>query len=218
MQNGLGEPEAVKQATEEYRTGEDTIRQFVEQNCFTSQSQPIFAGAQELYDAYKDWVGRNTTDKPESIKEVKDAIEKLGFPCKRNKAGMRYQGIGLRSDRKEDEDPTPDTTTDESIRYSDLREKGVGCVGKSKVFSHAGPREEKHGKNLHHPTPYTKGIDTDGEKAIGTDGNGPVPNRASSPSCPVCKSTALEPYGPNFRCTDCGRAVPGTKGGNHHDQ
>ena len=28
------------------------------------------------------------------------------------------------------------------------------------------------------------------------------------PTCPACKSTALEPYGQSYRCTDCGRAVP----------
>lgn len=97
QQIGLAPPPMVTSATEEYRLGEDTISQFVDECC--DQDPTFFQNATEIYDIFKRWYRVNITAKPGSCPAQKKFGSMLGKQFKKEKIGgnTRYFGLNLKA-------------------------------------------------------------------------------------------------------------------------
>ncbi|NTW87805.1 MAG: DNA primase [Desulfobulbaceae bacterium] len=93
---GLRPPEMVTTATEDYRLGEDTITQFVDDCCTLGPDN--YTNATDLYNLFKRWYKVNISGKPGSCPAQKKFGAMLGKQYKKDKVGgtTRYFGITLR--------------------------------------------------------------------------------------------------------------------------
>lgn len=95
IQNGYqlpAYPKLVLEAIAEYRQHEDSLADFIEERCVTSERAEVQSG--ELYSSYRDWCnecGRRAN----SQKTFKDAIIRRGFDWVRRKGGSYFLGVGL---------------------------------------------------------------------------------------------------------------------------
>ena len=93
QRDGLGEPEAVQQATAEYRTEMDILADFLEACCVQEPEVRIRSG--ELYQAYQKWCAANG-QRPLSQSTLGTRLTERGFvPDKFGHAKTRYW-LGLR--------------------------------------------------------------------------------------------------------------------------
>lgn len=91
----LGEPEAVKAATAEYRVGEDAFGPFLADRCDVQAS--VSATAAELYAAYVEWAAANGEEKL-SQRRFGDRLRANGFRAGKGTAGKRrWTGLRLLS-------------------------------------------------------------------------------------------------------------------------
>jgi putative DNA primase/helicase len=92
QEHRLGTPEAVHQATSEYRSEMDVLGRFIEERCIT---QPDAQGrADELYRAYCDWCQANGEDSKTGTAFGR-RLKERGFDKRRDSNGVYYVGIGL---------------------------------------------------------------------------------------------------------------------------
>lgn len=86
---GLGYPEEVKQATEQYREGEDTLACFLSESCDldATHTQP----ARALYLAYKEYCGGRTV----SEKAFSTKLTAKGYTKEKRKTGTHWNGLTL---------------------------------------------------------------------------------------------------------------------------
>ena len=93
--NGMGEPEAVKAATDAYAVQSDAVRRFIADACVIAPGAS--ARTRELHTAWTAWAA---TDGAEPLAEKKFGAEldRLGYPTTRTRAGSVRQGIGLLAD------------------------------------------------------------------------------------------------------------------------
>jgi putative DNA primase/helicase len=91
-EEGLNPPATVQDATAEYREAEDTIGQFISEQCVVNESASVKAG--EFYGKYKSWCEENG-HKPVwgNIFGQSMAVK---FPKKDTKTGVYYSGVGIR--------------------------------------------------------------------------------------------------------------------------
>lgn len=80
QQQGLGQPEAVKAATDAYRAEMDTLGSFIQERCYLGES--IRIPANELYTAYKRWCEDNSE-----------------YVLTKNALGRRLSDRGLKPDK-----------------------------------------------------------------------------------------------------------------------
>ncbi len=102
---GLGEPESVKAATDQYRTEMDTLAAFFEARCVVSPD--AMAPATQLYKQYQMWCD-DAGEKPETQKMFGMRLSERGFESKQITRGPHkglkgWFGIGIRVDH-----PDPD--------------------------------------------------------------------------------------------------------------
>jgi putative DNA primase/helicase len=90
--NGLQAPAEVLAATEQYRTSEDVIGQFIEDRCYAANT--AFCTKGDLYKAYKEWA-ENQGERPVSQKRFGMAIQERGFDEYRSERERNWQGIGI---------------------------------------------------------------------------------------------------------------------------
>ena len=95
--SGLGTPEEVTRATEEYRSESDHLGRFVEENCVLDAQLNV--RGQTLYSAYRSWAsdcGEDTS----SMTAFGRRVVTCGRITKgRSKTGVVYSGLGPRCDR-----------------------------------------------------------------------------------------------------------------------
>jgi len=101
LQSGeLEAPEAVRSATEEYRTEEDVLAAFLDDCCVLGPRYQVPCG--ELYAAYQAWCNENTGGRLLSQKAFGQALRDRGVTDTRSRREGRlvrlYVGIGLRTD------------------------------------------------------------------------------------------------------------------------
>lgn len=96
QESGLAEPEAVTQATADYRRDMDVLQQFFDECCVIDHSAA--AGSAELYATYKNWTSTNTGWAMSQTK-LGRVLEERGFTKQRSKTGQRFLGIGLRANQ-----------------------------------------------------------------------------------------------------------------------
>jgi putative DNA primase/helicase len=92
QREGLGFPEAVKQATLEYRTEEDVFSLFLDEH--TEEDRFAITGAKEIYGTYTKWCDE-TGEKPLTQTAFGRLLVEKGFSKERG-AGGRKQYIGIR--------------------------------------------------------------------------------------------------------------------------
>ncbi len=92
---GLGVPEAVRQATANYREAEDTLAPFIEDRCDLGPT--LRASAKDLHAAFLEWADRNG-ERGMSKRKFGLRLEEKGLDSFKGTGGTRYwMGIGLRS-------------------------------------------------------------------------------------------------------------------------
>jgi putative DNA primase/helicase len=138
QREGLGEPEEVTQATNEYKEEMDTLAAFLSERCVIEAGAS--EGATDLFDAYKEWC-TDTNETAGTQKVFGGKLGERGFEKKRSKAGMVYQGIRL--------------------MRSELISGGCRVNGgepKPGIDGHASHSHEVNQKTIHHHThPTPKG-------------------------------------------------------------
>lgn len=92
---GLDEPQAVMDATGDYRKEQDALGRFLEE--FTIIARCAKAKARPLYQRYKRWADESNEKNVLSEKAFGQALEKRGLEKKLNN-GTWYLGIGLRAE------------------------------------------------------------------------------------------------------------------------
>ena len=94
LEQGLGEPAAVKRATAAYRAEMDKIAQFLNEVCMLQAGMKAKAGA--LYEEYKGWCYRNGYEAA-SQNELGRYLAQKGLVKDRGTQGVRlWLGIGIR--------------------------------------------------------------------------------------------------------------------------
>ncbi len=95
LAGGLGEPQAVTDATGEYRGALDVIGDFLSDMCEQSEGRRVAAG--DLYRAYKGWVVNVRGEQhPMSMTRFGELMIERGFTRKETNRGRVYHGLTLR--------------------------------------------------------------------------------------------------------------------------
>jgi putative DNA primase/helicase len=107
QEHGLGEPDSVREATDQYRAEMDTLAAFIEDRCVVREG--IVAPATPLYKQYQMWCD-DAGEKPETQKMFGMRLRERGFVSDKIKRGPHkdrkgWFGIGLRADHPDPEDP-----------------------------------------------------------------------------------------------------------------
>jgi putative DNA primase/helicase len=90
QENGLGEPDEVRQATTEYQAEQDAIAGFIAERCIVNSL--CRTQVSRFFGAYQEWSGDNET----SRKVFSKHMEKKGFPAEVGTGNLSfYVGIGL---------------------------------------------------------------------------------------------------------------------------
>jgi putative DNA primase/helicase len=92
--DGLRAPAEVTAAVAEYRSEQDALGRFVEEECIILEQAQQSTGS--LYGRYAEWC-REQGEQPMSAKALHGKLKDLGFQQGRTKHGRFWQGIGLRS-------------------------------------------------------------------------------------------------------------------------
>ncbi len=107
QEHGLGEPDSVKAATNQYREEMDTLAAFLEDRCVVHPN--AVAPATPLYKQYQLWCD-DAGEKPETQKMFGMRLRDRGFVSAKitrgaDKDRKGWLGIGLKADDPEPEDP-----------------------------------------------------------------------------------------------------------------
>jgi phage/plasmid-associated DNA primase len=124
QEHGLGEPESVRAATDQYRAEMDTLAAFIEDRCVVREG--IVAPATPLYKQYQMWCD-DAGEKPETQKMFGMRLRERGFTSDKIKRGPHkdrkgWFGIGLRADHPDPEDP--EDSSDEPSGSSGAGDEG----------------------------------------------------------------------------------------------
>jgi putative DNA primase/helicase len=95
QEHGLGEPETVRAATDQYRTEMDTLAEFLDEECVIAPSCRVLA--ERLYQSYAMWCDKSG-ERKDSKKAFVAQLEERGFERRRETAGVnkgRYIWLGI---------------------------------------------------------------------------------------------------------------------------
>jgi putative DNA primase/helicase len=102
QRRGLGVPQEVVAATQQYQAEQDTLAAFLADTCVVAQSASVPAG--RLYQAYRRWAD-NSGEAPLTLKGFAAQLAERGFKKTRTRDGMIYHGIGAAGVASEAGDP-----------------------------------------------------------------------------------------------------------------
>lgn len=111
LSQGLSMPQAVKEATSEYRSSMDVFQTFLEERCSTDAASSV--NSQELYDTYTAWCADNGIRLPLRQSLFNQRLEERGY--RRKKSNGRNMWAGLRLGQKRltaKSDDTPSLSCD----------------------------------------------------------------------------------------------------------
>ena len=92
VEQRLGKPDEVAQATADYRNEMDTLGSFITENCIVAENATV--GATDLYQTYCKWTGGDhSLDMTQT--SFGTALSERGYEKKSTNKGKRYVGIGL---------------------------------------------------------------------------------------------------------------------------
>src|SRR5215203_5886395 len=107
QEHGLGQPDSVREATDQYRAEMDTLAAFIEDRCVVRED--VVAPATPLYKQFQMWCD-DAGEKPETQKMFGMRLRERGFVSDKINRGPHkdrkgWFGIGLRADHPDPEDP-----------------------------------------------------------------------------------------------------------------
>lgn len=94
QRNGLGVPQAVRDATEEYRAEQDVLADFLADRCVIDGQ--AYETAAKLWGSWKDW-REQSGEKEGTQKAFGLKLAERGFTKKRTESGRYWQGLRLRA-------------------------------------------------------------------------------------------------------------------------
>lgn len=100
QREGLGQPEAVKQATGSYRQEMDQYREFFEDECVLGPGREVMSG--HLYERFRSWAESAGFKKIPNRPAWSAELRRRGFHP-RNSGGRRWVGLDLRAPPQPDE-------------------------------------------------------------------------------------------------------------------
>jgi len=92
QREGLGTPEEVREATNEYRNEMDILANWLEDNCLIGKEYS--ATAKVLYQDYQNWCNANG-EKAISQRHFGLSLTERGFERLKDRNGMNYLGVGI---------------------------------------------------------------------------------------------------------------------------
>jgi putative DNA primase/helicase len=96
QQEGFEPPQAVQQATGDYRAEMDVVAAFIRKRCIQGQQKQVGTG--ELHTEYVGWCTQ-VGEQPVSQKAFGATLKELGFTQSRNRSTRLWLGLALRMDR-----------------------------------------------------------------------------------------------------------------------
>jgi putative DNA primase/helicase len=162
QEHGLGEPKAVRDATDQYRNEMDTLAAFLDEECVVADGCRVLA--ERLYQSYAMWC-----DKSGEHKQPKKAfvarLEERGFKRRRETAGVNkgryiWLGIGFRGGDEPPEggdDSSPSEPKDAHGSPGGSRKDKPSSSGSGVAGEPGEPENQKHPKQ--HPR-VDKGSDS----------------------------------------------------------
>jgi putative DNA primase/helicase len=143
QEHGLGEPERVKAATDQYRSDMDTLAAFLEDRCIVRRD--AVAQATPLYKEYRMWCD-DAGERPETQKTFGMRLTERGFESARSSSGVNkgrkvWHGIGLRTDIKPPGGGDNSSPGERSSPDRSPGESGVG-IGNTSGGGGGGERSE----------------------------------------------------------------------------
>jgi putative DNA primase/helicase len=193
QEHGLGEPDSVREATEQYRAEMDTLAAFIEDRCVVRED--VVAPATPLYKQYQMWCD-DAGEKPETQKMFGMRLRERGFVSDKIKRGPHkdrkgWFGIGLRADHPDPEDPEGSNdepsdgagTGDEGPRGGRSAEDGpLGESRSSKPNSSGGGAQSgQSGPKSQNPTYQSPRVGGDSEKRSASSASSALPGWAADP-------------------------------------
>jgi P4 family phage/plasmid primase-like protien len=134
QKNGLGVPQAVEDATNEYRQEQDVIGEFLTERCVRdAQARDT---SKRLWEAWKSWCEDNG-EKEGTQKAFGLKLSERGFTQARTKSGRFWQGIRLRGP---DEGPSGDAFEDGDAWCRDFPHKSNVCHEEDVIGKNASSR------------------------------------------------------------------------------
>jgi putative DNA primase/helicase len=191
QEHGLGEPDSVREATEQYRAEMDTLAAFIEDRCVVRED--VVAPATPLYKQYQMWCDA-AGEKPETQKMFGMRLRERGFVSDKIKRGPHkdrkgWFGIGLRADHPDPEDPEGSNdepsdgagTGDEGPRGGRSAEDGpLGESRSSKPNSSGGGAQSgQSGPKSQNPTYQSPRVGKDSEKRSASSASSALPGWAA---------------------------------------
>jgi putative DNA primase/helicase len=98
LKDGLPDPSAVKDATAQYRSEQDTIQRFLDEKCVVKEKAAV--GAQCLHTTYLEWA-HQTSEPVLNITQFGEELQKRDLKRVRSSQGVIWRGIGLMADQPE---------------------------------------------------------------------------------------------------------------------
>jgi P4 family phage/plasmid primase-like protien len=89
QQNGLGEPDEVRQATADYQSEQDMVAKFLSECCIVQRDARVKVSA--LFEAYGRWSGDKFMTQP----TFNERLRAKGFDSQRSKNGFFWHGLAL---------------------------------------------------------------------------------------------------------------------------
>lgn len=140
QREGLGEPEEVKAATEDYRDEMDVLGEFIKDKCVLHEN--THADATPLYQAYLRWC-QNAGEEGDTQTKFGKRLRERGFMQDRDKKTRRkvWRGIGLWDPDSYDDDTAPRGDNSETVGGSET--VGTDFTHNQQKFSHKDVNGEK---------------------------------------------------------------------------
>ncbi len=95
QREGLGIPDAVKDATNAYKDEMDVIGQFIFECCVVTESATVRSS--NLFEAWRQWAQSNG-EAEKSQRWFTDVLAEKGYQKKTRNTGAWWMGIGLRAE------------------------------------------------------------------------------------------------------------------------
>jgi putative DNA primase/helicase len=92
QKEGLGYPQDVKEATDEYKNEMDSIGNFLNENCVVNENAKCYT--KDLYFKYEDWC-EDTGEYLFPKVKFNRKVEERGYKKKKDNKGFYFQGLGI---------------------------------------------------------------------------------------------------------------------------
>lgn len=152
---GLGEPEKVKDATQEYRAENDVLADFMRESCVIAPN--VWCVFADLYGSYERWC-EESGEQAESKRKFSARLRERGYPPDNGTDNVSIRrGIALRDDRKPDGSGSPGINEHPSEKPPREDSKATGDNGINERIQNINPenpcKSQENGEAINHHYP-----------------------------------------------------------------